>query len=73
MYEAITNFFSLRLEIKPKQRDFYKNFLSLVLKSMSYCSKEDQFKNADEMLKVLNKITVLQEINGGKFESKEIK
>lgn len=56
VYLALTHYFNLRLPIKPKQKEFFKKFMSLIQKATNYVQKDFHKEKARELFKTIKKI-----------------
>ena len=72
VFPALTNFFDLKLPIKPKEREFFNRFLEVIMKSVSFCKKPIHYQNSDKLFKMIRKTPQLKESNGDTISNKAL-
>ena len=72
VYLALTHYFELRLPIKPKQKEFFRKFLTLIQRATNYVSKDIHKDRARELFKTVKKIPQLKDLGGDNLHNKQL-
>lgn len=70
IFPALSNFFDLRLSIKPAQKKFFNQLFVVLQKVVNFSKKEIHFEKADALFRTIKKIPQLKEFGGETLQNK---
>ena len=71
-FPALKNYLNCKLPIKTEQEEFYKNLFQLVLKIISFASKDKHFQNSGELLETIKELPHLKKLGVDGLRNKQL-